>query len=373
MPNSSTSLALQFCTCQPDMASRRRQVDRRSQQIAEVLVDETVCDRHGAWARYFLLVFQLWQSPETATHEHLTDIVHQWRSLNEANADLPAIHDYVWAQRNHPKAQPFFTNPQDQSSHLLIFYLDSKCIAAARKWFANPEEGLSIAREKLLDLDHVLGDFDFGREHTSIRAYAEPRLSRKIRDRRLKVEGSDKRYTSGYAILRYATKFHVCYALQCIGMKDNEVKRVRLVLKSFDEIYVNKQKGKNALPPPDDTQIQRICDRCNERRGTLALAAEFMPSDIQTTLETTIDALKKHKLPTYREVSIDAPLKRHPESEKEEPSLIDKWQADINQPDDLEMLMLADVRAHLTGITDDAFQMLSNHEQNLLRLRESLG
>ncbi|TVQ23016.1 MAG: hypothetical protein EA367_02930 [Leptolyngbya sp. DLM2.Bin15] len=368
MPNSSTSLALQFCTYQPDIDSRRKRVDRNISPTAEILIDDTICQNPDVWGRYFLLIFWFWQVPETASFRYLEQAIRAWQSLCwSENAHLLDIHHHILSQQQHPQAQRFFNNPLDQARHLLIIYLQPKCVAAAKKWFAKPEEGFGIALEQVSDLGRLLKRFDLGLRHTTLRAYAEQRLQGKIRDHRVKEEGT-KRYTSGYAKLRYSTKTAIRYALQSSGLNDSQIRRIRLVLKSFAEIYTTKQVGKQELPPPSPEQLLQMSDRCNQRASSLKISPEFTPQDIQTILDTTIHALKHHPLNRDRPLVLTTIRG----ADDEEQSLLDTIE-DKNATGDLEDLMLQEVRDYLRELVDQVFMERSTYEKNLLRLRDGLG
>lgn len=368
MPNSSTSLAWQFCTYQPDMNSRRKRVDRNISPTADILIDEAICQNPDSWGRYFLLIFWFWQVPETASFRYLEQAIRSWQSLcwNE-NANLLDIHYHVLSQQKHPQSQGFFSNPFDQARYLLITYLQPKCVAAAKKWFAEPEEGFGIALEYVSDPGMLLKRFDFGLPNTTLRAYAEKRLQGKIKDHRVREEGT-KRYTSGYARLRYSTKTAIRYALQSSGLSDSQIRRVRLVLKSFEEIYTTKQVGKQELPPPSPKQLLQMSDRCNQRASSLKISPEFTPQAIQTILDTTIHALKQHPLNRDRPLVLTTIQGQDDEHQ----SLLDTIE-DKNAHGDLEDLMLQEVRTYLQELVDQVFMERSTYEKNLLRLRDGLG
>lgn len=288
------TLADDFCTYrQAEGQSFKRVTDKQLRPTAHTLVHDSVCQDGDAWARYFLLVFWLWQVPETASFAYLESVIQGLRSLQvPENLYLLTIHHHViqqlLSQQQTPSLRRFLADPSFIAKGFLTAWLSEAAVQAVREWRSHRDEGFAIAMAALAHLSSLVEEFEIDGS-SPIKAYIASQLRLRVRDQRFKENRQQviKRYTSMAGKLRAKSKKQLKEILQIQGLSETDQRRYLLIRESFKDIYTDKQIGhRKELPPPSELQIQLMCDRCNERRVSLNIQPEFSVDEIQQALET---------------------------------------------------------------------------------------
>ncbi len=364
-----------FYTYQPDIFSGSKKTDYLAQDVVHQLFDVDICPKPDSWARYLLLIVWLWQVPATSSFRHLEIVIQGIRTFQaDGNIYLLSIHRHILAQQTRSEVQRFFSNPLPQAQRLLIIYLLKTCVDVSRSWFADPEQGYSVASNAASHINRLLSKFDFGHPKTTICAYAKLRIADRVKQARLKQENNGRRPRSDYARIRYISKRQLRQVLKNFGTAKDMIQRCALVAQSFKEIYTTQQDGRGALPPPTLEQFNRICDRCNQRRQSLGISNTFSLDEVQSTLKQIIKLLKDEDKRYRKPDSLDALLSDESgEKKAREPSELVTEEVPIDLIADA--LSIEDCRAYLQRLESkviEAFEQLPSSGQQSLRLHYGL-
>jgi hypothetical protein len=302
----------------------KRTSDSKTQKYFKTIFsysNETVLS-DDAWARFLLFYFRRIASFDDSGSvlSALSEIVKQCPSYNE---DLLTIYQQIEQNLLQDKLMQYLSHDPHEKYSILVAYLHYSCWHSAKVLESRKTECFEIAVEAASQPLRLLQNFELARQqgnNSKIRTFATIQLSNIIRDtlKRNDLQTRTQLFSDWGVLIHAASKKRTKQILISLGKKTEEIVIDLLILSTYQEL--SKLRVKNSskkIPPPEDSDLQRICDRCHERlRKQPELLTELSTNNqldlswlnsnaVKETLEAIAKAIKTYYTPQSTQTRIE--------------------------------------------------------------------